>query len=682
MKKVPALPRSLIRAILDAFRPPDCPIPTDQATERALGFIAAMAAGGSDRVDEVRALLTGLEAALVFVDRQDRAAVRQRLTEMEEGRFLLGIGRREMRGLARFAQRLATMVLYATLDANGRPTAAEQLGYRVFEDRTGHEPPIPQEPLIPSAMFSASATAGLKREFDVIVVGSGAAGAVMTRLLVEAGLDVALVEAGSYVPEGKHSTLFQGVGGGGRPQPHDELEGLLRYYKHAGLQISTTEQPMFVFQGECLGGTSVINNAVCFRMPDPLRVKWTVKYGAAWATDGRLDAAYQYIGQELGIGPADLLSERLNPSGAFLQTGAAALNLGTTVPPVAVNVGGQAPCLGCGYCNLTCAYLRKNSVLQTMLPAAVRSAQGGTGRLTIFIERRAVSVMMDDKRRVTGVRIAEKRDPRRHSTIKGRRVVLCAGAVASSVVLQRTPAVAALGLPLGRRFSMNFGSPVHADYAEPVNAFEGLQIGHYYDAELGSGGFVVETWFNPPAAQSLALPGWMDALDGNLRRYRHLACAAPLVGSKARSVIEAHWSDSGEDIRIRLDDEDLAKLKRGLTRTCELLFHSEPKPLRVLLGTLDDWEVSPGNYRDRIERLRSWDEIQVGTGHPQGGNCLSHEPGNHGGRGVVGPDFRVYGARNLFVADASVFPTSLGVNPQWTVMALATLAAKEVLATV
>jgi cholesterol oxidase len=48
--------------------------------------------------------------------------------------------------------------------------------------------------------------------------------------------------------------------------------------------------------------------------------------------------------------------------------------------------------------------------------------------------------------------------------------------------------------------------------------------------------------------------------------------------------------------------------------------------------------------------------------------------------GVIDPEFKAYGYDNLFVCDASVFPTSLGVNPQLTVMALAQYAAPFVAA--
>lgn len=86
------------------------------------------------------------------------------------------------------------------------------------------------------------------------------------------------------------------------------------------------------------------------------------------------------------------------------------------------------------------------------------------------------------------------------------------------------------------------------------------------------------------------------------------------------------------------------------------------------------------NSEERINEIRSFEQIPIGTGHPQGGNCLAKVSGAEGGLGVVSPDFRVHETRNVFVADASLFPTSLGVNPHWTVMALADLASARIAA--
>jgi choline dehydrogenase-like flavoprotein len=671
----------LIRAVVAAFRPPDFPVAVDDAVTRAIRFLSALDEGGSERLAEIRRILGFLDLALAFVDLGDRQAVRERLDAIEEQDFPFNVDPNS-RGLARFAQRLAILCLYSTLGTDQRPTAALQLGYKLFKDRgyPGADAPVREETL-PPEIFIAEGDPVPDHVYDVVVIGSGSAGSVLVRRLVEGhGLDVALIEAGDYVAEGKDTP-----GGAAQPRPlvHDEMENLLRYYKHGGLQLTEGLQ-MFIFQGQCLGGSSVVNNAVCFRMPTRIRELWADRYGIPWAQPGSadLDDAYARIALDLGIRSAADVTDRLNPSGKYLRAGAAALTgrpPGDALKPCEVNLTHDPKCLGCGYCNLTCGYLRKRSVLQTMLPAAARSASGGRGSLTIFTGRVAASIKgTGSPFQAAGVHVVGRRK-RNPSTglVSGRKVVVSAGAIASTGILERTPEIAKTGLPFGDRFSFNFGSPIHAEFKDPVHAWDGLQIAHYFDDRLGDG-FVIETWYNPPATQALALPGWMDRMLHNLSRYDYYACAAPLVGSTARSSVDKRGGERGERIHVQLRPRDLDRLKHGLVTTCEMFLAHDPKPTRLLIGTLDDWELNEQNYRDRIRRIESFGEIQIGTGHPQGGNSLSSNDASASQQGVVSPDFAVHDTRSLFVVDASVFPTSLGVNPHWTVMALADLASRKI----
>ena len=642
-----------LRALFDAFRPPECPVTVDAATRRAAEFLAAFRASGSARAG---ALDTGLSLlgilTLTGTDGR-REAIRRRLTVMDASPSPL-------RDLARFAQRLAAVVLYATLDDAGRPAAARAVGYDVFADRPrGATAVAPAEPRLPAGIVIGPAERVPDDVYDVVVVGSGAAGAVLAARLTAQGRTVALVEAGEYVPERYDAAAPA------RPRPHDELDNLLRYYKDAGLQITTGDCRMSVLQGQCVGGGSVVNNAVCFRMPDHVRSAWARDFGARWAVDGRLDAAYDRVAKDLRISPVTTAVPDgwINPSARFLASGARALGRESALKPCEVNI---EACLGCGYCNLACAYLRKRTVLQALLPAAA-----ATGRLRVFAGRRAREIIVRTTAyRAQGV-IAEPTRGGEQSAIRGRRVALAAGAVASSALLGRTTALNPLELPVGERFSFNFVSPVHAEYDAPVRAFDGLQMGHYYADDPARDGFVIETWFSPPATQSLALPGWMDELHGNMTRYAYYAAASPLVGSSAGSRVDTRHTP--ERIWVQLEAGDLDRLKRGLSRTCELFFHGTPAPRRVLIAARKNWSLTRGSYRSAIDAIDSFDDVQISTAHPQGGNALSAA-----GRGVVGHDFKVRDARDLYVVDASTFPTSLGVNPQWTVMAMADLAAGHV----
>jgi len=686
MSQLSPAARDLIRVVVAAFCPVQAPLAPARIAARGIQFLEDLIQNGSSGTDQIQLLLTMLDVALAGVDRGNREAVRSRLTDLEKGHGLANIAPKVTRGLARFAQRLAVFLAYATLDETNRPPLALALGYEIFPDRPrGAEALIPQEAFLPEEVWVKPEAKLPDRVFDVVVVGSGSGGAVVARRLVEDhGLDVALLEAGDYVPESW--TLFA-PSGAQRPFPWDEIENLRRYYKNGGLQL-TQGISMFIFQGECLGGSSVVNNAVCFRMNDETSAEWSSEFGIPWS-GAELSAAYTRIAADLGIGPAEALVDKkpgsnetwLNPSGRFLRSGAARTGLPPdALKPCDVNLSHDPLCLGCGYCNLVCGYLRKRTVLQTMLPAACTSAAAGRGRLTVLTGRRAIALDGDEGETPFRARavLVRRRTGGPTRRLRAKQIVVAAGAIASSGLLQRSPGIAAIGLPIGERFSFNFGSPVHADFDEEVRAFDGLQIAHYYRPPSGVP-FVVETWFNPPATQSLALPGWMDDLAANVSRYGHLACAAPLVGSTAKSSIRVPLFGHGEEIRVELDEHvDLPRLKDGLKTISRLFFNADPAPRRVLIGALDRWEVTKANFEARIDEIGSFDEIQIGTGHPQGGNCLAAVAGFDGGPGVVGVDFRVHGTANVFVADASVFPTSLGVNPHWTIMAVAELAAKRV----
>jgi choline dehydrogenase-like flavoprotein len=682
MTKLPKPTRELILTVVRAFCPEQAPLPAEQIAARGVRFLEDLLDNGSEGMDRIQELLTFLDLALFLVNRKDRKAVRKRLTDLERGKGLAGIAPDISRGLARFAQRLAVFLTYATLDEAQRPVMAHELGYEEFPARRPGPPPaLGAEDFLPPEMWVQPEAAVPDRVFDVAIIGSGSGGAVVARRLVEQyGLDVAVIEAGDYLPEAWTPLPPTGRP---RPLPWDEVENLLRFYKNGGLQMTSGDASMFIFQGQCLGGSSVVNNAVCFRMPDELRAAWQRDFGIPW-TGAELDQAYARIATELDIGPA---TERvkpglLNPSGRFFGTGADGTQVGAELTPCDVNLSRVPGCEGCGYCNLVCAFLRKNSVLQTMFPAAWRSAAAGQGRLTVLTGRRALAIQgtLKGKRfRAQSVVLRRRLGGPRESLL-ARKVVVAAGAIASSGLLLRSDGINDLGLPLGKRFSFNFGSPVHADFDAEVRAYDGLQIAHYCRPPAGEG-FVLETWFNPPATQSLALPGWMDDLQATIARYTHLACAAPLVGSTAKSRITSRLFAEGENIEVELDEKvDLPRLKAGLLRTCELFFAADPPPRRVLLGRLDGWQVTRRTYAARIKEIKSFKQIQIGTGHPQGGNCLAAKSGAAKGLGVVAPDFRLHGADNVFVADASVFPTSLGVNPHWTVMALADLAAAKVAA--
>jgi choline dehydrogenase-like flavoprotein len=216
--------------------------------------------------------------------------------------------------------------------------------------------------------------------------------------------------------------------------------------------------------------------------------------------------------------------------------------------------------------------------------------------------------------------------------------------------------------------SFNMGAPVTAEFDQKLDAYAGLQISHY-GIPLAHRGFVFETWYNPPVAQAINMPGWFEEHFENMLKYDRLMAVGVLVGTESNAWIRQALT-GGPGIEFKPTQADLHKLGDGLAQVSDILFKAGAT--RLLLNTWGEDQLTHPNQIPDIYRIVSDPSyLTLGTGHPQGGNAISADPSH----GVVDERFRVHGYANLHVCDASVFPTSITVNPQLTVMALAHYAA-------
>ena len=161
------------------------------------------------------------------------------------------------------------------------------------------------------------------------------------------------------------------------------------------------------------------------------------------------------------------------------------------------------------------------------------------------------------------------------------------------------------------------------------------------------------------------MPGWFEDHFNNMLRYDRMTCTGVLVGTESNGEVRRAGL-VGREINYVPTSGDLRKLLDGLILCGEAFFKENAEC--VIPNTFDYYEYTDASELSKLyERVKDSSDITIGTGHPQGGNILSANPD----LGVVDPQFKAYGYDNLFVCDASVFPSSLGVNPQLTVMALA-----------
>jgi choline dehydrogenase-like flavoprotein len=546
--------------------------------------------------------------------------------------------RRFVQAIIRVANQLAYVGYY------GDPRSFPTIGYERVEDRArfkalDREGKVPHPGPHPLVVTKGEAVEATKLDAEVCIIGSGAAGALLAHRLAEAGRSVVVLERGQYVEP--------------REMNSDEVDMIGRLYGDGVFQ-QTEDFRFTVLQGSCVGGSTVVNNAVSIPTPAHVLERWNDSFGAGLELDAYADAG-ERVKKFLRIQSQDGI--QLNPSAPRFLDGATAHGDGRlAVSVVNANIDG---CLGCGYCNIGCRFGHKLSMLETALPWAQK--RFGADKVRIFADCEVRKIVTDGGR---AREVRAKLPDGRTLTVSAEKVVVAAGTIASSYLLLQS----GIGkeLPVGRHVCFNMGAPLTAEFDDDMDAFDGLQISHVA-VPPPERGWVFETWWNPPVSQALNMPGWFETHYENMRRYRKLMAVGALVGTERNAWIGKALT-GGPSINYTPTGGDMRKLADGLTELGQILFAGGAKSL--MLNGWDFWRfTSPAALSELPSILRDPSLVTLGTGHPQGGNALGD---------VVGPDFRVHGYENVYVCDASVFPSSLTVNPQLTVMSLAEYAAPHI----
>ena len=550
-----------------------------------------------------------------------------------EKRFVEEIAKRRvlrpLRPLLQAAIRTGSQMSY--LGYYGDRRTWDSIGYTTFERRLGGrraEPADHREPPLQSLKVPP------RERFDTVVVGSGAAGAILASRFARTGRRVLVVERGPHVDP--------------RRFDDDEVDQYLRLYNEGALQLATNFS-LQVLQGMCVGGGTTINNALCLPPPEPVLADWAER----GLDRDALKKAICEVRDWLKVVP--IRARTTTIAAERFREAIEDLALPGSFEVMEANISDA--CLGTGYCNIGCAYGAKLSALDFVLPQA--QAEHGLQVLAdVEVERidrdgdRAVRVV--GTQRAGGERVAIEADE----------IVVAAGAIGSSALLQRSGIG---GDAVGRGLHFNINSPITADFPDVVNSFAGIQMSHAYRAADGVPGYLVETWFNPPATQALAMPGWFDRHFDNMRRYRHMACAGVLVGTTTPGRVKP--SRNGPQIEYTPSAADRGRVVEGLQVAGRIWLQAGAT--RVMPATFAWQEYrSPAALERLPHRILETGDLLLTSAHPQGGNALGE---------VVDEDFRVRGFKNLYLCDASVFPSCVHVNPQLTVMGMAQYAAGRIL---
>ncbi len=490
-------------------------------------------------------------------------------------------------------------------------------------------------PNVEDGLFTGPRSVLRRYDTDVVVVGSGAGGAPAAARLRDAGFDVLVLEEGGLHTTGSFET--------------DPIRTVQRLYRDAGTSAIMGVPPILFAEGRCVGGSTVINGGMSWRAPDRVLEHWNDDLGLEGTDPASMRPYFEEAERLLHIEHQN--EDTLGRNDYLFVQGAR--RLGWEVEEAPRNM---RRCVGLNNCALGCPTGAKQSMLVTEVPRALKSG-------VRMVTHARVSRVSFERRRAVGVcgRFVDQYG-RRYGRfeVRARLVVLAAGARHTPGILKRS---LLRGRHVGRGLHIHPNAKVVGIFDERIDPWQGAHQSHQIHQFLEQG-IMIGYAAVPPGLLATGIPGFGREHGERMALYNHMLTAACLVEDTGEGRVML-----GPDLQpwmyFSLSRVDVERIHRGVRLVAELLFAAGARKVLLPFGRLP--ELDSVDQLDRITERRDFKhDIELMTVHIMSSCRMSRSPA----RGACDHAARVHETEGLVIADASAIPSSVGVNPMETIVAL------------
>jgi choline dehydrogenase-like flavoprotein len=483
---------------------------------------------------------------------------------------------------------------------------------------------------------------------DVVVVGSGAGGAVVARELARDGRSVLVLEEGGYYTPEEY----------GRLPPSQSLRRIAR---EAGLSacIGLGDSPLIaIMAGKVVGGSSVLTGGVCFRIPDEVLHEWVHDLGLTHMAAERLDPHFREVEKIVHV---ETVPEALRSKSTDMFA-AGADKLGIRLQSIRRNTKG---CRGASRCTFGCPHRAKMSVDLSFLPEA--RERGAVVMSDALVEKVHIA-----GGRAYGVRgrFLDQRtgEPRVPFEVRAKLVVVSCGSLHTPILLRKS------GLDnvhIGRHLTLHPSFRVAAIFDDEVNGWDGALQSVFTD-DFASDGLTLVSAYSAANVLAAAFPGIGREHRRLVKHLPNLAVFGGLVHDEAGGRVMRSISRE-PIITYRMIERDKARLMKGIKIVAEMAFAGGAKEVLLPLFGSETFK-KPSELDFLVDRPPSARKVECMSFHPLGSaKMATSERG-----GVVKPTGETWQVDNLYVVDGSILPTSIGVNSQLPIMGVSMMLARGI----